>query len=195
MSQSHEWCEQQVAPQKKEAEYGGSATEGEQISALLIAGSTVAQFLKHHGYELMSTITNNRFWTGAVLVLVVSVSVSFTIRHFASRSAPRGKVTAAQPGEAQGSATGATMASAENHEHDGPAQPGRYLQVAAMDRPGATALAEAYRRHGFQVVIRPSPQPSVFRVLIGPLGSDNAIASTKARLKAIGINTPLLRTF
>ena len=87
------------------------------------------------------------------------------------------------------------MASAENHEHDGPPQPGRYLQVAAMDRPGATALAEAYRRHGFQVVIRPSPQPSVFRVLIGPLGSDNAIATTKARLKAIGINTPLLRTF
>lgn len=160
-----------------------------------ISGLTAVRILTDHGYQFMARITSDRFWTGAALALAAALGVFFLMGYVVARSKPKGKVTAAQPGKPQGAATGLPPASAESHEHDGPPQPGRYLQVAAIDRPGATALAEAYRRHGFQVVIRPTSLPSVLRVLIGPFESDNEIVTAKARLKAIGINTPLLRSF
>ena len=73
--------------------------------------------------------------------------------------------------------------------------PGQYLQVAAIDRPGATGMAEAYRKHGFPAVITPSSSPTLFRVVIGPLKSSEAVADTKMKLKKIGVEGAILRKF
>lgn len=73
--------------------------------------------------------------------------------------------------------------------------PGQYLQVAAIDRPGATGMAEAYRKQGFPAVITPSSSPTLFRVVIGPLKSSDAVADTKMKLKKIGVDGAILRKF
>ena len=73
--------------------------------------------------------------------------------------------------------------------------PGQYLQVAAIDRPGATGMAEAYRKQGFPAVITPSSSPTLFRVVIGPLKSSEAVADTKMKLKKIGVEGAILRKF
>lgn len=73
--------------------------------------------------------------------------------------------------------------------------PGQYLQVAAIDRPGATGMAEAYRKQGFPALITPSSSPTLFRVVIGPLKNSDAVADTKMRLKKIGVDGAILRKF
>ncbi len=73
--------------------------------------------------------------------------------------------------------------------------PGQYLQVAAIDRPGATGMAEAYRKQGFPALITPSSSPTLFRVVIGPLKNSDAVADTKLRLKKIGVDGAILRKF
>lgn len=72
---------------------------------------------------------------------------------------------------------------------------GQYLQVAAIDRPGATGMAEAYRKQGFPAVITPSSSPNLFRVVIGPLKNSDSVADTKLRLKKIGVDGAILRKF
>lgn len=73
--------------------------------------------------------------------------------------------------------------------------PGQYLQVAAIDRPGATGMAEAYRKQGFPAIITPSSSTTLFRVVIGPLNGNDAVADTKMRLKKIGVEGAILRKF
>jgi cell division septation protein DedD len=73
--------------------------------------------------------------------------------------------------------------------------PGQYLQVAAIDRPGATGMAEAYRKQGFPAIITPSSSPTLFRVVIGPLKDSDAVADAKMRLKKIGVDGAILRKF
>lgn len=72
---------------------------------------------------------------------------------------------------------------------------GQYLQVAAIDRPGATGMAEAYRKQGFPALITPSSSPTLFRVVIGPLKNAEAVADTKGKLKKIGVEGAILRKF
>ena len=73
--------------------------------------------------------------------------------------------------------------------------PGQYLQVAAIDRPGASGMAEAYRKQGFPALITPSSSPTLFRVVIGPLKDSDAVADAKMRLKKIGVDGAILRKF
>ena len=73
--------------------------------------------------------------------------------------------------------------------------PGQYLQVAAIDRPGAAGMAEAYRKQGFPALITPSSSPTLFRVVIGPLKDSEAVADAKLRLKKIGVDGAILRKF
>ena len=73
--------------------------------------------------------------------------------------------------------------------------PGQYLQVAAIDRPGATGMAEAYRKQGFPSLITPSSSPTLFRVVIGPFKNSEAVADAKLRLKKIGVDGAILRKF
>lgn len=72
---------------------------------------------------------------------------------------------------------------------------GQYLQVAAIDRPGATGMAEAYRKQGFPAIITPSSSPTLFRVVIGPLKDSDTVAETKMKLKKIGVEGAILRKF
>ena len=73
--------------------------------------------------------------------------------------------------------------------------PGQYLQVAAIDRPGAAGMAEAYRKQGFPALVTPSSSPTLFRVVIGPLKDSAAVADAKLRLKKIGVDGAILRKF
>ena len=73
--------------------------------------------------------------------------------------------------------------------------PGQYLQVAAIDRPGAAGMAEAYRKQGFPALVTPSSSPTLFRVVIGPLKDSEAVADAKLRLKKIGVDGAILRKF
>ena len=88
----------------------------------------------------------------------------------------------------------ASVESAGGHFQQSPA-PGQYLQVAAIDRPGATGMAEAYRKQGFPALITPSSSPTLFRVVIGPLKNAEAVADTKGKLKKIGVEGAILRKF
>jgi len=72
---------------------------------------------------------------------------------------------------------------------------GMYLQVSATDKPGAAGMAEAYRRQGFPVVITPSSSAALFRVLVGPLADNQAVAGMKTKLKGIGVDGTILRKF
>lgn len=73
--------------------------------------------------------------------------------------------------------------------------PGQYLQVAAIDRPGAGGMAEAYRKQGFPAFITPSSSPTLFRVIIGPLKDGAAVTDAKMHLKKIGVEGAILRKF
>ncbi len=73
--------------------------------------------------------------------------------------------------------------------------PGQYLQVAAIDRPGAAGMAEAYRKQGFPALVTPSSSSTLFRVVIGPLKDSAAVADAKLRLKKIGVDGAILRKF
>lgn len=73
--------------------------------------------------------------------------------------------------------------------------PGTYLQVAAIDRPGANGMAEAYRKQGFNSLVTSSSSPTLFRVIIGPLSGDKAVSETKQKLEALGVKGAILRKF
>jgi cell division protein FtsN len=73
--------------------------------------------------------------------------------------------------------------------------PGMYLQVAAIDKPGAGGMVEAYRKQGFTAQITPSSSPTLFRVMIGPLKNNEEVAQTKQKLKQIGVEGAILRKF
>jgi cell division protein FtsN len=70
-----------------------------------------------------------------------------------------------------------------------------YLQVAAIDRPGASGMAEAYRRQGFPAHVTPSSSPTLFRVVIGPLKNNEEVAAAKQKLKGLGVDGSILRKF
>lgn len=72
---------------------------------------------------------------------------------------------------------------------------GMYLQVSATDRPGATGMAEAYRKQGLNAYITPSSSPTLFRVIIGPLPTNDAVADTKTKLKKLGVEGSILRKY
>lgn len=145
--------------------------------------------LTDHGYRLMATTFGNRLLTGAMFVLVVFGLLFFVMGYVVWQANVKNRYADAQVGQAKSPSNRTDSRSASE-----PPRHGKYLQVAAIDHPGAMALAEAYRRHEFPVIISESSSPGIFRVLIGPFESDDQIAAAKARLKAIGVTTPVLRT-
>lgn len=72
---------------------------------------------------------------------------------------------------------------------------GMYLQVSATDRPGATGMAEAYRKQGLNAYITPSSSATLFRVIIGPLPNNDAVADVKTKLKKLGVEGSILRKY
>ena len=73
--------------------------------------------------------------------------------------------------------------------------PGLYLQMAAIDRAGGTAMTRAYRERGFPALMTPSSSPTLFRVIIGPLTNSDAVAEVKMRLRKIGVDGAIMRKY
>ena len=67
--------------------------------------------------------------------------------------------------------------------------------AGARQKAGASGMAEAYRKQGFPAIITPSSSPTLFRVVIGPLKDDAAVADVKTRLKKIGVDGAIPRKF
>jgi cell division protein FtsN len=150
--------------------------------------------LTDHDYRLMATPFGNRLLAGPAFVLVVLGVLFFMMGYVVSRADQKNRYAGAQVGQAKGSTAAPPSNVTDSRSTDPAPHHGKYLQVAAIDRPGATALAEAYRKLHFPVIISESSSPRIFRVLIGPFESDDQIVAAKARLKAIGVTTPVLRT-
>jgi hypothetical protein len=155
---------------------------------------TAGSMLTDHDFRLMATPFGNRLLAGVVFVLVVFGAFFVMMGYVVSRTDQKNRSAGERVVPAK-SPTGAPPSKlTDSRSASETPRPGRYLQVAAIDRPGAMALAEAYRRHQFPVIISESSSPSVLRVLIGPFESDDQIVAATARLKAIGVTTPVLRT-
>jgi hypothetical protein len=92
----------------------------------------------------------------------------------APKAPPPPKQVAKAPAAKQGSPSGQLV-------------PGRiYLQLSATDKDKADVMVDLLRRKNFAGVAAPvAERPGMFRVLVGPV-AENAIAQTKAQLKAAG---------
>jgi cell division septation protein DedD len=72
---------------------------------------------------------------------------------------------------------------------------GRYLQVAATVLNDAQTLRLQLVERRLRVIIAPSSKPEYMRVLVGPLGDNDAITAAREELKQVGINSPYLVTY
>lgn len=70
---------------------------------------------------------------------------------------------------------------------------GSYLQVAALKRQDADHLVASLRQRGYAALLGESPKEGLFRVLVGPFKDSPALADSKQRLKAAGIETIVAR--
>jgi cell division protein FtsN len=61
-----------------------------------------------------------------------------------------------------------------------------YLQVAALGRNDAEAVAKVLSKKGFQAHIAPKPGTEFFRVLVGPVRDAGELNSTRDALKSKG---------
>jgi len=68
-----------------------------------------------------------------------------------------------------------------------------YYQVAAVDRGMAEVSVEFLKGKGLSAKTSPSPDPAIFRVLVGPLGTADQLA-VKNQLEAAGFK-PFLKRF
>lgn len=67
-----------------------------------------------------------------------------------------------------------------------PASGGTYLQIAATKKADADMMAAKISKQGFRVTITPVPDSELFRVLVGPASSPDALAKLRTDLAAIG---------
>ena len=69
---------------------------------------------------------------------------------------------------------------------------GTYLQAAATRREDAMSMLGLLKQDGLAGYVTPSPKPEMFRVLIGPLTSNESIADARDKLSNRGIKTPYI---
>jgi cell division septation protein DedD len=68
---------------------------------------------------------------------------------------------------------------------------GTYLQAAATRRADAEVMLAYLSKGGLRGYVAPSPKsPELFRVLVGPLPSNEAVADARTKLEGLGIKTP-----
>ena len=72
---------------------------------------------------------------------------------------------------------------------------GRYLQVAATVLNDAQTLRLQLTERRLRAIIAPSSKPEYVRVLVGPLGDNDAITAAREELKKIGIANPYLVSY
>jgi cell division septation protein DedD len=71
----------------------------------------------------------------------------------------------------------------------------QFWQVTAQSRDKAATVAKNLIRSGFPAHVAPSPDPRLFRVLIGPLKNQSDAASTRAALREKGFNDVMARNY
>jgi len=78
-----------------------------------------------------------------------------------------------------------------------PAAGQTYLQVLAVAKADAEIAVNTLRKKDFPAFIAPGPpgQGKLYRVLVGPLESPAAITETRAKLKEVGFDNPLIRKY
>lgn len=72
---------------------------------------------------------------------------------------------------------------------------GQYWQVVATSRPDAEMISELLTRKGFHAQVAPGPNPSIFRVLVGPFKDSSTQAQTRNGLEAAGFKNPIMRRY
>ena len=80
-------------------------------------------------------------------------------------------------------------------EGGAPAAGQTFLQVVASDKAGSNAVAETLRKHSFPALVAPGPSDALFRVLVGPLKDQAAVAKAKIDLEAIGFKTAFVKKY
>lgn len=73
--------------------------------------------------------------------------------------------------------------------------PGTYLQVVAVDKEGADVMAGSLRNKSFNAVVAPGPNPTLFRVLVGPMKDKEALAQTKIDLEKVGVKGSIVKKY
>ncbi|MGH9558853.1 MAG: SPOR domain-containing protein [Bryobacteraceae bacterium] len=63
-----------------------------------------------------------------------------------------------------------------------------YIQTGAVDKGVATVIAEGLRTHRLDAFVAPGPNPTIFRVLIGPFSDSGAYARARATIGQIGLD-------
>ena len=102
------------------------------------------------------------------------------------------KTSTATPQARKQSSTPARSESPEDVVH--PKAGELYLQVAALDLEAARRVRATLRKRGFPVVLAPSPQPELYRVLVGPFNSVEDFNRTRADLHDAGFR-PIRRQY
>ena len=67
-----------------------------------------------------------------------------------------------------------------------------YLQVMAVEQPQAGVVMGTLKQKGFPVVLAQSPNPTLFRVMVGPYTDAASLGKAKAQLENAGFK-PLVR--
>ena len=74
-------------------------------------------------------------------------------------------------------------------------QPGQtYLQLAAYGPRALAAYLATLQEQGFHPLVAPGPSPDVFRILIGPFPSTDALERARVIVQSVGIE-PIVRTY
>ena len=76
-----------------------------------------------------------------------------------------------------------------------PVNPGpgnMYLQVAAAAQPQAGVVVDTLKQKGFPAMLTQGPNPTLFRVMVGPFPDAAALGKAKADLESAGFH-PLVR--
>jgi len=67
-----------------------------------------------------------------------------------------------------------------------------YLQVMAVEQPQAGVVMDTLKQKGFPAVLGQSPNPTLFRVMVGPYADGASLGKAKAQLENAGFK-PLVR--
>jgi cell division protein FtsN len=97
------------------------------------------------------------------------------------------KPSAEQKAKPAGAETGAPAAEPLKGQY--------YLQVVASTREDCDIIAGVLQRKGFAAAVAAGPNPTLFRVLVGPLENSAAINKVKEDLEQAGFSKPYLRKF
>jgi cell division septation protein DedD len=76
-----------------------------------------------------------------------------------------------------------------------PAPGQTFLQVIATDKATCDAIVDTLRKKSYHAMTVPGPSEKIFRVIVGPLADQAAVAKTKIELEGIGFKGAYVRKY